>query len=56
MDFWTKRYVIATLADGTVMEGTVVKVGNGHIVLDECRAFGDWVFIEICNIVDIICL
>lgn len=46
-------YVIVTLADGEVLEGSIVKIGNGHIVIDEVRTFGDWVFIEDYNILSI---
>lgn len=41
------------LLDGTIFEGEVVKVGNNNMVIDDIQAFGDWVFIEFCNIVGI---
>lgn len=46
-------YVVVTLADGMVFEGEIVKIGNDNIVVDDVSAFGDWVFIEFRNIVDI---
>lgn len=46
-------YVVVTVADGTVLEGQIIKMGMDHIVLDEVRAFWDWVFIEKYNIVEI---
>ena len=46
-------YVKLCLADGTIIEGTVVKMGQDHVVIDEVRAFGDWVWIELVHISDI---
>lgn len=46
-------FVIVTLADGTVMQGEIVRIGKDNVVIDEYVVFGDWVFIEFCNILDI---
>lgn len=46
-------YIEVLLRDGTVMSGTVEKIGSNHLVLDEDSAFGDWVFILYANIIDI---
>ncbi len=46
-------YVMVTLKDGTVFEGDVVRVGADNMVVDDVSAFGDWVFIEFRNIIDI---
>ena len=46
-------YIKVKLLDGTIFEGDVVKVGNNNMVIDDIQAFGDWVFIEFCNIVGI---
>lgn len=46
-------YIRVKLLDGTIFEGEIVKVGSNHIVIDDVRAFEDWVFIELCNIVEI---
>ena len=47
------EYVMVTLKDGTVFEGDVVRVGADNMVVDDVSAFGDWVFIEFRNIIDI---
>ncbi len=46
-------YIEVLLRDGTIMRGTVERIGNNHLVLDEDKVFGDWVFIYFVNIVDI---
>lgn len=46
-------YIEVLLRDGTVMSGTVEKIGSDHLVLDEDRTFGDWVFILFSDIVNI---
>lgn len=43
-------YIEVLLRDGTIMSGTVVRIGADHLVLDEDRGFGDWVFILYANI------
>lgn len=46
-------YVVVTLADGTVFEGELVRIGKDNIVVDDVTVFGDWVFIEFRNIREI---
>ena len=46
-------YIEVLLRDGTIMSGTVEKIGSDHLVLDEDRTFGDWVFILYADIIDI---
>ncbi len=46
-------HIEVLLRDGTIMRGTLEKVGKDHLVLDEDKVFGDWVFIYFVNIVDI---
>lgn len=46
-------YVEILMRDGTVMSGTVEKIGSNHLVLDEDRAFGDWICIYYADIIDI---
>ena len=45
--------VVVALADGTVLQGYILKMGHDHILIDENVIFGDWVFIEYINIVNI---
>ena len=45
--------VLVTLADGTMLQGYILKIGQDHILIDENVIFGDWVFIEFYNIVNI---
>lgn len=46
-------YAVVKLADGTVFEGEIVRMGVDNLVVDDKRTYGDWVFIEFYNIVDI---
>lgn len=46
-------YIEILLRDGTIMRGTLEKVGKDHLVLDEDKVFGNHVFIYFVNIVDI---
>lgn len=46
-------YIKVKLLDGTTFEGVVVKVGSGHMVIDDIHTYGDWVFIEFSNIAEI---
>ena len=52
--FTEGEYVAVTLADGSTMRGTVIKVGADHVLIDEDYAFGDWVVIDYVNIVQVI--
>lgn len=52
--FTEGEYVAVTLADGSTMKGTVIKVGADHVLIDEDYAFGDWVVIDYVNIVQVI--
>lgn len=52
--FTEGEYVAVTLADGTTMRGTVLKVGADHVLIDEDLAYGDWVVIDYVNIVQVI--
>ena len=45
--------VVVTLADGTILQGYILKIGKDHILIDEHVIFGDWVFIEFFNIFNI---
>lgn len=45
--------VVVDLADGTSLQGYILKMGHDHILIDENVIFGDWVFIEYINIVSI---
>ena len=45
--------VVVSLADGTSLQGCILKMGHDHILIDENVIFGDWVFIEYINIVNI---
>lgn len=38
------------LLDGTVITGTLVKIGKNNIVLDNTNVHNDWVFISEDNI------
>lgn len=53
MNLWRGDYIEVLLKDGTVMRGTLEKVGADHIVIDEDSVFGDWVFIYFVNIINI---
>lgn len=53
MNLWRGDYIEVLLKDGTVMRGTLEKVGVDHIVIDEDSVFGDWVFIYFVNIINI---
>ena len=53
MNIWRGNYVEVLLRDGTVVSGTLEKVGMDHIVIDEDSAFGDMVFIYFVNIANI---
>ncbi len=44
--------VVVALADGTVLQGYILKMGHDHVLIDENVIFGDWVFIEYINIVN----
>ena len=46
-------FVTVLLADNTIIKGEIVRVGADHFVIDDVIAFGDWVFIEFCNILNI---
>ena len=46
-------YAVVSLADGTQFEGEIVRIGNDNLVVDDKRTYGDWVFIEFYNIVNI---
>ena len=45
-------FVTVLLADNTIIKGEIVRVGADHFVIDDVIAFGDWVFIEFCNILN----
>lgn len=45
--------VVVSLADGTSLQGYILKMGHDHILIDENVIFGDWVFIEYINILNI---
>ena len=53
MNLWRGDYIEVLLKDGTVMRGTLEKVGADHIVIDEDSVFGDLVFIYFVNIINI---
>lgn len=46
-------YIVVLLRDETIMSGTVERIGSDHLVLDEDRVFGDWVFILYVDIINI---
>lgn len=46
-------YAVVKVADGTEFEGEIVRIGKDNLVVDDKRTYGDWVFIEFHNIVDI---
>ena len=46
-------YVIVTLANANILEGELVKIGTDFIVIDDVSAFGDWVYVNFYDIVNI---
>ena len=46
-------YIEVNLRDGTIVSGILEKVGKDHIVIEEDRAFGDWICIYYADIIDI---
>ena len=45
--------VLVTLADGTMLQGYILKIGPDRILIDENVIFGDWVSLEFINIINI---
>ena len=48
MHIWDK--IKLELLDGTIVTGTIVKIGKDNIVLDNTNVNNDWVFISEDNI------